>query len=349
MKKSIPSLRLYVTAVIISFLSSCGTVVKTNSSCRSLNDTKADTVITVKHNLLKLFMQRYIPAYNQDYKSPNDAESKYGISAKDAFEHYSRIYIKERDMEVSDELQSSDNEPNKSLSCTVAMTDSCANKKPGTTDSSNLTNSISQIEKVCPTTVDSPARHILACRIIFSKGDSYIDILNSDNIKEISRIYAYIDKMEAGTTMVLDSIDISASASPEGPYSSNYKLAERRNDAVLSLLDFIFDCKPSASETESNITAEAKSGNSPRWTKHIQITSNIIGEDWNALNEFISTDNNISISQKIDFIEICEIENPDERERALSSRPYYKYISDVVYPELRVSDIKIFYHTEKRK
>ena len=98
MKKSRPYIRLYVTAVIISFLSSCGTVVKTNSSCRSLNDTKADTVITVKHNLLKLFMQRYIPAYNQDFKSLYDAVSKLGISEIDAIEHYSRIYIIELDM-----------------------------------------------------------------------------------------------------------------------------------------------------------------------------------------------------------------------------------------------------------
>ena len=189
MKKSRPYIRLYVTAIIISVSSSCGTVATTSISHCSSNGTNADTVITVKQNQLDLFMQRYIPEYGQDIKAHNDTESEYGISVREAFEHYSRIYIKERDMEVSDELQSSDNEPNKSLSCTIAMTDSCANKKPGTTDSSNLTNSISQIEKVCPTTVDSPARHILACRIIFSKGDSYIDILNSNNIKKISRCF----------------------------------------------------------------------------------------------------------------------------------------------------------------
>lgn len=348
MKKSRPYIRLYVTAIIISFLSSCGTVVKTNSSCRSLNDTKADTVITVKHNLLKLFMQRYIPAYNQDYKSPSDAESKYGISAKDAFEHYSRIYIKERDIETLNKFQGPDNEPDKLHSCQITIADSCAYSKSGT-DSFNLNDPECQTEKIYSTADDSLAEHIHTCRITFGNGNSCIDIMDANNIKEISRIYACINKMNADTTIVLDSIYISSSASPEGLCSNNYRLAEKRYEAVLSLLHLIFDCKPSASETESNITAEAKSGNSPRWTKHIQITSNIIGEDWNALNEFISTDNNISISQKIDFIEICEIENPDERERALSSRPYYKYISDVVYPELRVSDIKIFYHTEKRK
>lgn len=346
MKERRSYIRLYTTAIMISIISSCGSVVKTHGSHCSLYATKTDTIITVKQNLLDLFIQRYIPDYSQDDKSRNYAESEYGISARDAFDHYSRTHIKERNIKTGNMFRLPDNVPNKVLSYRITMTDSCTNNGTGT-NSFNLNETESRTETVCSVPTDSLSEHIFTCRISFRKGCSHIDIMNGDNINELKRISTDINDTGTDKTMVLDSIYISASASPEGLYPNNYKLAEKRHEAVLALLDLIFDCHQPASETESKATT--KSGNNPRETRHVQITSDIIGENWNTLEELISADNNISVTQKLDFIEICEIANPDERERVLSSRSYYKYISDIIYPKLRASEIKIFYHTKNRK
>lgn len=346
MKERRSYIRLYATAIMISIISSCGTVVKTTVPHCSLYATKTDTIITVKQNLLDLFIQRYIPDYSQDDKSRNYAESEYGISARDAFEHYSRTHIKERDIKTGNMFRLQDNGPNKLSSYQITKTDSCANNGTGI-DSLNLNEIESRAGRVCPFPADSLSEHIFTYRISFRKGCSHIDIMNGNNMNDLKRISTDINDMGTDMTMVLDSIYISASASPEGLCQNNYKLAEKRHEAVLALLDLIFDCHQPASETESNATT--KSGNNPRETRHEQITSDIIGENWNTLEELISADNNISVTQELDFIEICEIENPDERERVLSSRPYYKYISDIIYPKLRASEIKIFYHTENRK
>ena len=76
MKERRSYIRLYATAIMISIISSCGSVVKTHGSHCCLYATKKDTIITVKQNLLDLFIQRYIPDYSQDDKSRNYAESE---------------------------------------------------------------------------------------------------------------------------------------------------------------------------------------------------------------------------------------------------------------------------------
>jgi len=339
-------IRLYAAAVIISIISSCGTVVKTTGPHCNLYATTTDTIITVQQNLLDLFILRYIPDYSQDDKSRNYAESEYGISARDAFDHYSRTHIKERDIETRNKFRLPNIGPNKLLLYQITMTDSCADNVAGT-DSLNLDETESRAGRVCPVPADSLSELIFTYRISFRKDCSHIDIMSGNNINELKRISTDINDTGTDKTMVLDSIYISASASPEGLCQSNYKLAEKRYETVLALLDLIFDCHQHTSETESNATT--KSGNNSWEARHVQITSDIIGEDWHTLDGLISADNNISVTQKIDFIKICEIGNPDERERALSSRQYYKYISDIVYPKLRTSEIKIFCHTENRK
>ena len=348
MKERRSYIRLYATAIMISIISSCGSVVKTHGSHCSLYATKTDTIITVKQNLLDLFIQRYIPDYNQDDKSRNYAESEYGISTRDALDHYSRTHIKERDIKTGNMFRLQDNGPNKLSSYQTAKTDSCANNGTGT-DSLNLNEIESRAGRVCPVPADSLSEHIFTYRISFRKGCSHIDIMSGNNINALKRISTDINDTGTDMTMVLDSIYISASASPEGLCQNNYKLAEERYEAVLALLDLIFDGHQPESETEATAISATKSGNNPCEARHVQIIPDIIGEDWNTLDKLISADNNISVTQKIDFIEICEIGNPDERERELSSRPYYKYISDIVYPKLRASEIKIFYHTENRK
>ena len=70
------------------------------------------------------------------------------------------------------------------------------------------------------------------CRIDFELGKAEIKPDLNNNHQEISRIKATLASLLENETYDLDSIIISATASPEGSYSNNASLAQRRSEAV---------------------------------------------------------------------------------------------------------------------
>ena len=64
------------------------------------------------------------------------------------------------------------------------------------------------------------------------------------------------------------------------------------------------------------------------------------------LDALIADDDSLTFDQKREYIDICEIENPDEREQRLQKTKYYRYLREHLYPRLRT--VKFDFHLHRK-
>ena len=88
-------------------------------------------------------------------------------------------------------------------------------------------------------------------------------------------------------------------------------------------------------------------GSGMEYTKQIQdirLTPRSIPENWDDLHALVENDVVMNVDQKETYREICKIEDPDKRELALRSRPYYTYMKTNLYPRLRTVKFTFYLH-----
>ncbi|MFI3322974.1 MAG: hypothetical protein R3Y50_10725 [Rikenellaceae bacterium] len=143
-----------------------------------------------------------------------------------------------------------------------------------------------------------------------------IDTLG-DNYAQLERIESLMDQLINQYEYHVDSIVLTASASPEGSYSLNERLAKGR---ALSLKDRL--TKRFGSDVDTLITA--------RW----------VAEDWKGLENLISSS---KLRNRDNILKIiADNPNPDSREYAIRVKfpKEYAYIKEEIYPQLRSVSFK---------
>ena len=149
--------------------------------------------------------------------------------------------------------------------------------------------------------------------IDFASGQSVIDTLMSDNASELRRIRKCIDDVVSRRELVLDSLVIVASCSPEGTYGLNTMLSEARSQAVL---DYMRRFVPE------------------EWQEHLR--TSVLSENWTQLEKLIVSDTTISDDAKVKMLgHIRGESDPDVREKRLSQMKDYRYLREKLYPQLR--------------
>ena len=93
---------------------------------------------------------------------------------------------------------------------------------------------------------------------------------------------------------------------------------------------YYFDGGPAPEENPVEIKFIAKNAN----------------ENWTMLDALIADDDSLTFDQKREYIDICEIENPDEREQRLQKTKYYRYLREHLYPRLRT--VKFDFHLHRK-
>ncbi|MCD7969125.1 MAG: hypothetical protein LUF87_02075 [Alistipes sp.] len=176
--------------------------------------------------------------------------------------------------------------------------------------------------------IDTTARHKL--RIIdkhvvatdrtylqFYANDSQLIDTLGDNKLELDKIKSLLERVIELDEFHVDSIIITAAASPEGHYHINERIAKER---ALSVRNYMAELYPALEE-----------GLVVQW----------IAEDWDHLRRLII--NSEALSNKEAIITIIDTEeDADKRERKIQTNyPIdYKYLRSEFYPFLRTVDIK---------
>lgn len=190
-----------------------------------------------------------------------------------------------------------------------------------------------------------------ACYIDFASGKAVIDERLGHNSSEIGRIKENLRELLENETFELDSITISAFASPEGGVAFNEALALRRAAAASEHFSGYLRFAADSIRTEEGIFLDldgdrqdggSLAGRGERG--EIRFISHSGGENWTMLDRLVEEDTFLSEPFKRKYCDIARERDPDKRERALSKEPEYRYLRENLYPRLRIVKFDFFLH-----
>ena len=188
-----------------------------------------------------------------------------------------------------------------------------------------------------------------ACYVDFASGSSEIDLSLGHNATEMGRIRGNILELLQNTSFDLDSIVISASASPEGTVKSNGALAERRAASVATYFDnYIRNWRDSVKRNSFSVSVDDSGresiGHNTTRPASIPFLSRSSGENWPYLGVLVDEDTVMTSQDKLSFIRHLETADVDERERRMQAEPWYRYMRENLYPRLRTVRFDFFLH-----
>ena len=149
--------------------------------------------------------------------------------------------------------------------------------------------------------------------IDFAQGKADIDTALSSNASELQRVMTCMEDVFTYRDLVLDSLVISASCSPEGQYITNAKLAMARSESVCRYIEqYVPD----------------------QWKNCLKV--DCIPENWEQFERLVRNDSIMGDKAVSEVLSIVEnMRQPDVAERRLSALPQYRYLREKIYPKLR--------------
>lgn len=175
--------------------------------------------------------------------------------------------------------------------------------------------------------IERHAEANFSAHITFPVGRENVDENLDDNVTEIAKVQDIIKQLTWSSEFIIDSINMTASCSPEGKWSANELLAKRRAASLKSYFAKKLDDKEGV-DTLFNA----------KW----------IAEDWQRVSDLIAAEKyRYMIGSRDEILSIISSEaDPDKRERIIKERyPLeYKCIKDSIYPKLRTVDFQFNLH-----
>lgn len=154
--------------------------------------------------------------------------------------------------------------------------------------------------------------------IQFFVGDTRVVDTLGDNRRQLDKITGLMRQIVEQQEFYVDTITLTAAASPEGSYTANNILARARAEALKRYL-----VRRYGRSIDTMLTV--------RW----------VAEDWAELTTRIGTDREI-VNRDAILELIAEERNPDRREQAIRQQfsKEYAYIRSVIYPQLRAVNFR---------
>lgn len=205
---------------------------------------------------------------------------------------------------------------------------------------------VDNTERYLTKVVERRASANTECRIDFEVGKAEVRPELGENAASISRIEKTLASLLENETFDLDSVVVSATASPEGSYSFNGRLAQKRSEAVSGYFgrymthyaDSLVDAAGISMDIEGNDMQYARS------VSLIKLTPRCIPENWDDLHTLVEKDVVMNVDQKDDFFRHFKTKDPDSREAKMRSGDYYKYMKESLYPQLRTVKFNFYLH-----
>ena len=154
--------------------------------------------------------------------------------------------------------------------------------------------------------------------IQFFVGDTRVVDTLGDNRRQLDKITGLMRQIVEQQEFYVDTITLTAAASPEGSYAANNILARARAEALKRYL-----VRRYGRSIDTMLTV--------RW----------VAEDWPELTARIRTDREI-VNREAILELIAREKNPDRREQIIRQRfpEEYAYIRSVIYPQLRAVNFR---------
>ena len=205
---------------------------------------------------------------------------------------------------------------------------------------------VDNAERYLTKVVERRASANTECRIDFEVGKAVVLPELGDNMAGIKRIEATLASLLENETFDLDSVVVSATASPEGSYTFNGKLAQKRSEAVsryfesymTEYADSLMDAAGISMDIDGNVMGQT------RRVSKITLTARSIPENWDDLHTLVENDVVMDPGQKEEFFKRFKIKDPDAREAKMRADSYYKYMRDALYPKLRTVKFNFYLH-----
>jgi hypothetical protein len=205
---------------------------------------------------------------------------------------------------------------------------------------------VDNTERYLTKVVERRASANTECRIDFEVGKADVRPELGENAAGIKRIETTLASLLENETFDLDSVVISATASPEGSYSFNGRLAQKRSESVSRYFgsymqhyaDSLVEAAGVSMDLDGTVMAQTKK------VDMISLTPRCIPENWDDLYALVEDDVVMNVDQKEQFFKRFNTKDPDAREGKMRSDDYYKYMKDALYPQLRTVKFNFYLH-----
>ena len=213
---------------------------------------------------------------------------------------------------------------------------------------SSLSSFVDGKERYLTRIIERRAQANTACYVDFASGSSEVDISLSNNRDEIGRIRGNLAQLIEDTVYDLDSIVVTASASPEGSARANRSLAQRRSESVCRYFeDYIRHYRDSLDREAGFSIGEDGEVVHEVHRPDIRFIARNGGENWTMLDALIRKDSTMTDAQKEEYARLrASAVDVDALEEGLRRQPYYRYLREQVYPRLRT--VRFDFHLHRK-
>ena len=213
---------------------------------------------------------------------------------------------------------------------------------------SSLSSFVDGKERYLTRVIERRAQANTACYVDFASGSSEVDISLSNNRDEIGRIRGNLAQLIEDTVYDLDSIVVTASASPEGSDRANRALAQRRSESVCRFFEgYIRHYRDSLDREAGFSIGEDGEVVHEVHRPDIRFIARNGGENWKMLDALIRKDSTVTDAQKEEYTRLrASAADLDALEEGLRRQPYYRYLREQVYPRLRT--VRFDFHLHRK-
>ena len=169
--------------------------------------------------------------------------------------------------------------------------------------------------------------------IDFKVGKSNIDLELGNNRRELGRIRRTLAALLENETYLLDSIIVTASASPEGRESLNMRLSRARSESISHYLNEQIKTLQDSLDRQVRYDASGRRIRSDR--VRIPFVSRYRGENWDRLDVLVDQNDYLTEGDKSRYDLLRRVPELDGREALLARERFYPYLRDNLYPKLR--------------
>ena len=364
---------------------------------RFLSKIVNDSTKFINIRALEIFLKRNIPeiyAFKADTAWVSDEQfySAYGVSQKEAVEHYTNQYAKGTNERRKSRMGKMYNRYVKSpivtegirldtvivnpegdfiynyvqtintrpklrradiiLSGEIYEQDqrlySIPRSEPLTFYISSISAFVDNTERYLTKVVERRASANTECRIDFEVGRSDVKPELGENAAGISMIKQNLASLIENTEFDLDSIVVSAAASPDGTYAANASLAQKRSISVSKYFEKYIKEYTDSVKLAAGFTLDLEGDGEMKsafQAQNIVLTPRSIPENWDDLKLFVEEDVVMNVDQKAAFSALMEKEdNLDKREQQMRKADYFTYMKDAIYPRLRTVKFNFYLH-----
>ena len=213
---------------------------------------------------------------------------------------------------------------------------------------SSISAFVDNTEKYLTKVIERRATANTECRIDFEAGKSEIKMDYADNAYEINMISKTIASLLENKDFDLDSIIVRATASPEGTFTLNSSLAQKRSEAVSAYFSKYIEAYKDSLRQEAGFSmsfnGEDQKIVAAEKPVDIRFTPRCIPENWDDLDALVDKDVVMNPDQKSDYFSVRSESNPDVREARMKNQAYYRYMKETLYPKLRTVKFNCYLH-----